>query len=58
VLFGRQDDAVPGIDDIVRLSHRCPAGATLMWAVVDSGDITFMAFHRVTLPTDVDVAKM
>lgn len=53
----RQEDAVPDIRDIVQLSRRCPAGSTLMWAVVDSGDVTFFAFHPVTLPADVDVAR-
>jgi len=56
VLIDRQEDAVPDMRDIVRLSRRCAAGSTLMWAVVDSGDVTFFAFHPVTLPADVDVA--
>jgi len=55
VLIVRQEDAVPGVDDIVRLSRRCPARSTLMSAVVDAGDVTFFALHRVTLPTDADV---
>jgi len=54
----RQEDPVANIYDIVRLSRSCPAGCTLMWAVVDSGDVTFFAFHSVNLPTDVDVAKL
>jgi len=58
VLIVRQEDAVPGVDDIVRLSRRCPARSTLMSAVVDAGDVTFFALHRVTLPTDADVVTL
>lgn len=56
--IARQEDAVPDIHDIVGLSRGCPAHTTLMWAVVDSGDVTFIAFHPVTLPADDDVVKM
>ena len=49
---------MPSFYDVVRLSQHCPSSSTLMWAVVDSGDVTFFAFHPVTLPTDVDVARM
>jgi len=58
VLGDRQEDPVPNFYDVVRLSQHWPSGSTLMWAVVDSGDVTFFAFHPVTLPTDVDVAGM
>ena len=57
-VIDRQEDAVPNLCDVVRLSRQCPGGTTLMWAVVDCGDVTFFAFHPVTLPTDDDIAKM
>ena len=54
----RQEDPVPDFCDIIRLSQGCPTGSTLMWAVVDSGDVTFFAFHPVSLPVDADIANM
>jgi len=58
LLADRQEDRVPSMSDIVRLSRQCTPASTLMWAIVDAGDVTFVAFHPVTLPTDADVAQM
>jgi tRNA-splicing endonuclease subunit Sen54 len=56
--IARQDEPMPGANDIVRLSQHCGDGTTLMFAVVDTGDITFYSFNPVTLSVDSDVALL
>ena len=45
-----QEDSTPNLATIVELSNQCPQGATLMYAVVDNGNVSFYSFNAVNLP--------
>lgn len=47
-----QEVRSPSFVDLCRSLRECPRGATLMWAVVDNGDVAFYSFNGVDLPRD------